>query len=55
MYVITGTNHVNWHRGNLRSDRENTENLKMQFEWVYLAVSGRLFLYSSERAGSAIE
>ena len=33
MYVIV-TNDVNWHRENLRSDRENTENLKMQFEWV---------------------
>ena len=33
MYVIV-TNHVNWHRGNLQSDRENTGNLKMQFEWV---------------------
>ena len=33
VYVIV-TNHVNWHRENLRSDRENTGNLKMQFEWV---------------------
>ena len=33
MYVIV-TNHVNWHRGNLQSDRENTGNLKMKFEWV---------------------
>ena len=33
MYVIV-TNHVNWHRENLRSDRENTGNLKMKFEWV---------------------
>ena len=33
MYVIV-TNHVNWHRENLRSDRENTGNLKTQFEWV---------------------
>ena len=32
------TNHVNWHKENLRSgrktNRENTGNLKMQFEWV---------------------
>ena len=33
MYVIV-TNHVNWHRENLRSDRENTGNVKMKFEWV---------------------
>ena len=33
VYVIV-TNHVNWHRENLQSDRENTGNLKMQFEWV---------------------
>ena len=33
MYVIV-TNDVNWHRENLRSDRENTGNLKTQFEWV---------------------
>ena len=30
MYVIV-TNYVNWHRENLRSDRENTGNLKIQF------------------------
>ena len=29
VYVI-----VKWHRENLRSDRENTGNSKMQFEWV---------------------
>ena len=33
MYVVV-TNHVNWHNKNLRSDRENTGNLKMKFEWV---------------------
>ena len=33
MYVIV-TNHVNWHRENVRSDRENTGNLKTLFEWV---------------------
>ena len=33
MYVIV-TNHVNWHRENLQSDRENTGNSKTQFEWV---------------------
>ena len=36
MYVIV-TNHVNWLRKNLRSDRVKagkTENLKLQFEWV---------------------
>ena len=32
-YVIV-TNDVNWHRENLRLDRENTGNLKIQFEWV---------------------
>ena len=32
MYVIV-TNHMKWHRENLRSDRENTGNLKMKFEW----------------------
>ena len=32
LYVIV-TNHVNWHRENLRSDRENTGKLKMQFVW----------------------
>ena len=26
--------YVNWHRENLRLDRENTGNLKIQFEWV---------------------
>ena len=31
MYVIV-TNHVNWHREDFRSVRENTVNLKMQFE-----------------------
>ena len=31
VHVIV-TNHVNWHRDNLRSDRENTGNLKMQFD-----------------------
>ena len=33
VYVIV-TNHVNWHRENLHSDRENSGNLKMQLEWV---------------------
>ena len=33
MYVIF-TNHVIWHRENLRSDRENTGNFKTKFEWV---------------------
>ena len=33
VYVIVA-NHVNWHRENLPLDRENTGNLKMQFEWV---------------------
>ena len=33
VYVIL-TNYVNWQRENLRSDRENTGNLKIQFEWV---------------------
>ena len=33
MYVILA-NYVNWHRENLQSDRENTGNLKIQFEWV---------------------
>ena len=33
MYVIV-TNHIHWHRENLLPDRENTGNLKMQFEWV---------------------
>ena len=33
VYVIV-TNHVKWHRGNLLSDKENTGNLKMKFEWV---------------------
>ena len=36
VYVIV-TNHINWHSGNLRSDREkreNTLNLKMLIEWV---------------------
>ena len=32
MYVIV-TNHVNWHRENLRSDWEKAGNLKVQFEW----------------------
>ena len=34
IYVIV-TNHVNWHRGNLPLDRENTGNLKMQFDSVH--------------------
>ena len=36
VYVIV-TNHVNWHRKNLQSDREKTGktgNLKKKFEWV---------------------
>ena len=33
MNVIV-TNHVNWHIENLRSDRENTGNLKRKLEWV---------------------
>ena len=33
VYVIA-TNSVNWHRENLPVDRENTGNLKIQFEWV---------------------
>ena len=33
VFVIV-TNHINWHRENLRSDREKTGNLKMKFEWV---------------------
>ena len=33
MYVIV-TNHVNWHRENLRSHRENVGNLKLQIIWV---------------------
>ena len=36
MYVIV-TNHVNWHRENLLSDRENTGNSKTQFEWVLIS------------------
>ena len=32
--ILIITNYVNWHRGNLRLDRENTGNLKMRFEWV---------------------
>ena len=36
MYVILliVTNHINWHRENLWSDRESTGNLKMKIEWV---------------------
>ena len=44
VYVIV-TNHENWHRENLRPDRANTGNLKMQFEWVpctVFSVSGPL-------------
>ena len=33
VYVIL-TNYLNCHREDLRSDRENTGNLKIQFEWV---------------------
>ena len=33
LYVIV-SNYVNWHRENLQLDRENTGNLKIQFEWV---------------------
>ena len=32
-YVIV-TNYGNWQRENLRLDRENTGNLKIQFEWI---------------------
>ena len=49
MYVIV-TNHVNWHKENLLSDRENTGNLKIQFEWVPCSmcalpsyIDGRIF------------
>ena len=50
MYVIV-TNHVNWHRENLLSDRENTGNLKIQFEWVPCSVGIKytyLFLISDD-------
>ena len=33
VYIIV-TNYVNWHRENLRLDREKTGNFKIQFEWV---------------------
>ena len=33
-FCVIVTNHVNWHRKKLGSDRKNTGNLKMQFEWV---------------------
>ena len=31
--ILIVTNHVNWHKENLQADRENTGNLKMQFEY----------------------
>ena len=33
VYIIV-TNHINWHRDNLRLDTKNTGNLKMNFEWL---------------------
>ena len=45
MYVIV-TNHVNWHRENLRLDRENTGNSKTQFEWVPCITEAYQSLYS---------
>ena len=33
VYVIV-INHINWPRENLQSGKENTGNLKMQFEWA---------------------
>ena len=36
MYVKV-TNYVNWHKAHLWLDRENTGNLKIQFEWVPLS------------------
>ena len=50
MYVIV-TNHVNWHREYLRSDRENTGNLKMQFEWVPCIYTGSQLSHSHQWTG----
>ena len=37
------TNYENWYRENLRLDRENTGNLKVQFVWVTWLKSSFLF------------
>ena len=44
MYVIV-TNYGNWHRENLRSDRENTGNLNIQFEWVPCHGNSYILMY----------
>ena len=43
VYIIV-TNYVNWHRENLRLDRENTGNLRIQFEWVPCKRYGKLMI-----------
>ena len=43
MNVIV-TNYGNWHRENLRLDRENTGNLKIQLEWIACLCQGVLLL-----------
>ena len=54
MYVIL-TNHVNWHKENLRSDRENTGTLKIQFEWATLSKGvGHMTLHPTQRTGTPI-
>ena len=45
MYVIT--DHVNLHRENKSSDRENTGNMKMQFEWVLILHQSDLHIISA--------
>ena len=41
-FHVIVTNDVNWYRENLRLDRENTGNLKIQFEWVPCRLVGVL-------------
>ena len=43
VYILV-TNYVNWHRENLRLDRENTGNLRIQFEWVPCKRYGKLMI-----------
>ena len=45
--VCIVTNHVNWHRDNLPLERENTGNLKMQFEWVPCLIFVKMRSYNN--------
>ena len=43
--VCNSNKSLNWHRGNLQSDREKTGNLKIKFEWVPCFFFILIFIY----------